>query len=386
MRPGPGGRTLKTGPDAHKSGVPTDPSPIAAPPTPSSPPRPPLPICDEALAPLTALRQGLVTPGAAVPDPAPIVALVREIDRRLGRSDADVIATALATGTDDAGRVQVLGRIDGSILAWLRAALKTAGESSEAAERASAWATAECLFGLIAPTLSPALGDEDLGDGIARNFARGRDALDGPADAQARVLYPAYEAIEKRIFTAIHRVLLADVSAAKGGDPLALVRARGLFPLLRDRLQDRNTPGIAILEAALAGPPAALDPAVFTREFGVAFAKRARKYCSEVVTDEALRGTPKGLASVTEGMTYTRLLLPDMHARVGAKGFDGATYMANWESLLQAVDHGEDADELRRLSDDLVHWNCAYQEALGIAECTSTHDEAAAKPAKPTKR
>ena len=26
---------------------------------------------------------------------------------------------------------------------------------------------------------------------------------------------------------------------------------------------------------------------------------------------------------------------------------------------------------------ELVHWNCAYQEALGIAECTSTHDEVA---------
>ena len=33
--------------------------------------------------------------------------------------------------------------------------------------------------------------------------------------------------------------------------------------------------------------------------------------------------------------------------------------------------------ELARLSGELVRWNCAYQEALGIAECTANVDEVA---------
>lgn len=382
MRPGPGGRELRSGPAATPAEAPAptpapSPSPAAegTPPAKAAPPRPPLPICDDALAPLSALRQGSGAPGSPRADAAPIVALVREADASLGRSDADAVLAALAEVRGDEARALAIGLVDRAIVRWLRDALRRAAEVP--AERRPAWAAAECLFGLVAPAIREALAGEELGDGIALAFARGREALAGPVDAQERVILPARQAIEKRLYTAIARSLVAEAGAAAKGDPLALIRARVHFDHLQDRLKDKNTPGIAIIDAMLAGDEAAIDPQEIARQLDLAFVKRARKYASEVVTAEGLRGTPAGLASVSEGMTYSRLLLPGMRARLADKGFDADAYMATWEALLQASEAGDDPEELQRLSGELVHWNCAYQEALGIAECTSTHDEVA---------
>ena len=85
-------------------------------------------------------------------------------------------------------------------------------------------------------------------------------------------------------------------------------------------------------------------------------------------------------ASAQEGATYARVLLPGMRARLADQKFDAEAHMANWSAFVEAVDVGVDADEIKRLSDDLVHWNCAYQQALGVRECTATADELAKKP------
>ena len=189
------------------------------------------------------------------------------------------------------------------------------------------------------------------------------------------MLGPDRQRVEKRLFTAAHRQLLADAARARATtDRLAARRAAAAFALLADRLDTKNTPGIAVIEAMLAGDPAAIEPAVIAREVAVAIAKRTRKYCSEPVAP-GLPGTPAGRTAAVEGATYARLLLPDMEARLAPRGFDRRAHLAAWDAFVAAVDDGDDDDELRRLSDELVHWNCAYQQALGIRECTATQDE-----------
>ena len=169
------------------------------------------------------------------------------------------------------------------------------------------------------------------------------------------------------------------------GEALAAARARGLFQLIRDRLQDRNSPGIAVVDAQLAGDPKLLDPAVVQREIDVALVKRARKYCSHAI-DARLTGV-EALTSVTEGLAYTRILLPGMRAAIRDPAFVPATHVATWQHFAEAAEQADDPEELKKLSAELVQWNCAYQQALGIRECTATVDEqaAAAGPTKPAR-
>jgi hypothetical protein len=54
--------------------------------------------------------------------------------------------------------------------------------------------------------------------------------------------------------------------------------------------------------------------------------------------------------------------------------------MANW-SVRRRRRRGVDKDEIKRLSDDLVHWNCAYQQALG--ESASAPRPPTSSPKKP---
>ncbi len=110
----------------------------------------------------------------------------------------------------------------------------------------------------------------------------------------------------------------------------------------------------------------------------MAVVKRARKYCDEVVNPK-LRATPAGRASLAEGLAYTRILLPGMQARLPE--FDAAAHIASWQAAVEALD-ADDDDELRRITAELVQWNCAYQQALEIRECTATADERAAAPAR----
>jgi hypothetical protein len=48
-------------------------------------------------------------------------------------------------------------------------------------------------------------------------------------------------------------------------------------------------------------------------------------------------GTPEAIGGSWEGMVYTRVFLSDMRERLGAQGFDGDAYVADWESDLEHV-------------------------------------------------
>ena len=80
------------------------------------------------------------------------------------------------------------------------------------------------------------------------------------------------------------------------------------------------------------------------------------------------------MATTAEGTAYTRIVLSDMSERLKDQGFDAAAHLQAWQGYAEAVAEA-DADEAKRLSGELVQWNCAYQRALAIRECTSSADE-----------
>jgi hypothetical protein len=325
--------------------------------------------------PLAAMRTAYQ--GTALPD------LVKRSDAATARQDDAAISTALAgTGTDAAVAAQYA--IHGAIGQWMRHNLKVAAEGKGASERAFAWTEARCVWTrhlrhlgvpLVARATEAARDDATVLEVIDLAFAGGAGAVTAePIDE--RVLLRARQTVEKNWYRLVHRELAHHATLARSGDPLAARRALGLFDMLRDRMPDKNSPGITIVTAMLSGPAASIDPAAVMREIDVALVKRARKYCSEAV-DPKFVGTAAGLASVAEGAAYTRVLMPGL---LKLPEFDATAHMAAWQAFSEAVGAGESPDELRRLSDELVHWNCAYQQALGIRECTATADEVAAKP------
>jgi hypothetical protein len=314
--------------------------------------------------------------------------LVKRSDAATARQDDAAILTAIAGSSADSA-IAARYAIHGAIAQWMRQNLKVAAESKDAGERAAAWTEARCVWSqhlrhlgepLVAraTTLATeaARDDATVLEVIDLAFTAGSAAVTAdPIDERA--LLPARQTIEKHWYRLVHRELAHHAALARAtSDPLAARRALGLFEMLRDRMPDKNTPGIAIVVAMLSGPAASIDPAGVMREVDVALVKRARKYCSEAV-DPKFVGTAAGLASVAEGAAYARVLLPGLRK---LPGFDASAHMAAWQAFSEAVGASESPDELGRLRDELVHWNCAYQQALDIRECTATADEVAARP------
>jgi hypothetical protein len=314
--------------------------------------------------------------------------LIERSDAATARQDDAAISAALA-GSGPTAATSAQYAIHGAIGQWMRHNLKVAAESKDAGERAAAWTEARCVWSqhlrhLGVPLVERAATSETE---AARDDATVLEVVDlaftaGAAAVTAdpiddRALLPARQTVEKSWYRLVHRELAHHAALArKNDDPLAARRALGLFEMLRDRMPDKNTPGVAVVTAMLSGPAAGIDPAAVLREVDVALVKRARKYCSEAV-DAKFVGTAAGLASVAEGAAYTRVLMPGL---LRLPGFDATAHMAAWQAFSEAVGASESPDELRRLSDELVHWNCAYQQALGIRECTATADEVAARP------
>ena len=182
------------------------------------------------------------------------------------------------------------------------------------------------------------------------------------------------EIAEKSTYAVIQRLVLTRASTAKQANDARVGRvALGLLAVIEDRISDRNGPGLARIQAMLAGPPAEIDAAAIERELGKAFAKRARKYCDEAVKSGTL-GSGEGIKGAWEGLTYSKLILPGMRETLAGQSFDADAYMADWDSYVVAVE-GNDASGAAAISERLVQWNCAYQEALGIAECATTSNE-----------
>ncbi|MBK7827307.1 hypothetical protein [Nannocystis sp.] len=371
----------------------TKPAPAPLPPPQLTPPAPGAddPRCGAAVVYLNAVRTAteLSALRSAYTKTA-LQALVQASDAATKRED-DVAITTLLAATDPTAPVAVQSAIHGALAQWMRHNLKLAVDDKDRNKRAAAWAAARCVWAQDLRQLGLALQQRsnELSSETARDDATAVDIIDAaftvgnvalaadPIDERA--LLPAHQTIEKTWYRVVHRELGAAATRARDNkDPLAARHALGLFDMLRDRLQDKNTPGIAIVAAHLAGDPTAIDPAAVLREVDVALAKRTRKYCSDALTAKLL-GTPAGIASAQEGASYARVLLPGMRARLADQKFDADAHVASWTAFVEAVDAGVDEVEIKRLSDDLVHWNCAYQQALGVRECTATADE----PAKP---
>jgi hypothetical protein len=317
---------------------------------------------------------------------------VREVDARLGRVDAGVLQddTAIEQALDAAALVQgeerKLALLD--VLATLRTVAlldvrsRLAGvvdalpdpqrdPSLHHAEWDAAWCVWDGTFHQLALTAG-----EDWEPMIVAAFESGSAGIIGPDQPWAPDEFatkPAKQIIEKGSFGLAQRNLLALAGQARAGDVFAAREALGLFALLEDRIRDRNTPAIQLIETMLAGDPAAIDPDVIEQELAIAFVKRARKYCDEALLAESI-GTPDGVKGVEEGTIYTRIVLPVMSELLAEQGFDAEGYMQDWTDYREAVlaDDGVRASEL---SETLISWNCELQGALGIAECTDSADE-----------
>lgn len=378
-----------TPPIAARPGPAARPSPPQFPPAKLAPPAPGAtdPRCGAAVVYLNAVRgaTNLAALRSAYEKTA-IQALIQASDAATKRDDDPTISTLL-TSSDPTAPTAVQYAIHGALAQWMRHNLKVAAEDKDPGKRREAWAAARCVWaqdlrhlGLALQTRSALLSSETARDDasvvdiIDAAFTAGNTAVTAdPIDE--RGLLPTRQVIEKTWYRIVHRELGdATTTARAAKDPLAARRALGLFEMLRDRMQDKNTPGIALVRAQLTGDPASIDPAAVLREIDVALVKRTRKYCSDAI-DAKLLATPAGSASAQEGATYARVLLPGMRARLADKKFDAEAHMANWNAYVEAVELGVDTDEIKRLSDDLVHWNCAYQQALAIRECTATADE-----------
>lgn len=383
---------LACGPQTPPPGRHTPPPIVAPQPSAEAPaaapqvePRPRRPICDDAADALARARQRLA-PARGAPSPlgdlSALLALLTAVDADLQTHTADAQIAALLRASEASAEIDAVAAIDAAIARWWREQLRRAADDKrERPALVDAWHLAECGYELMSPALADALAAEELAAGIAAAFADGRRAIADDKPDLALALAIDRQRVEKRFLTAAHRELLKQAGLARGGDRLAARRAAAAFALLADRLESKNTPAIARIDAMLAGPPEQVDPALIGREVAVAIAKRTRKYCSESA-GEGMPGTLPGRAAAVEGATYARLLAPDMEARLAGRGFDRAAHLAAWDAFVVAVEEGEDAAEVKRLSDELVHWNCAYQEALGIRECTASQDEIAA-PAAP---
>jgi hypothetical protein len=366
-------------PEATKSADKPSPPPAPAPPAPAPITKLSDPLCDAAAEPLAALRAH--TGGAAIAYAGtPLQQWVIASDAATGRHDDAAIAAVLVD-TSPAGLAYVRARIEGSIAQWMRDKLKRGAEGTEGRE--AAWTAARCAWAVALKPLAAEVAGTDpgLAEEVDAAFAAGDVALAG-SDATAidKALLPGHEVIEKSWFRLAHRRLMAALAEAKkNGDPVPLARARGVFEDLRDRLKDRNTPGLAVVDKELALAPDKVDAEVIEREIALALVKRARKYCDEALTPAAKGplGSGAAMATAAEGTAYTRVVLPDMSEKLKSQGFDEAAHLQTWQAYSEAVAEG-DADEAKRASAELVQWNCAYQQALKIRECTSSADEAPA--------
>ncbi len=344
--------------------------------------------CREAMSALAKLDAA--ASGSATVEPADVRAAwsgplhdwVSAAGNALGRDDAssiDETVTRIEDQSDPSARRRELVVLVTQLrtVALLEARrLLTAASDADASktpqlERAAQWDDAWCMWDAALRPLARRAdglqkrGGEDWEPTIVDAFGDGRAKLDDPVAPKAN-----RQIIEKGSYAVAYRLILADAEAP---EPPASSEAAALLEMLDDRIADRNGPGLERMRDMLNGDPAGVDPAVIERELAVAFAKRARKYCDKAVAKAEL-GTPGAIAETWEGVVYTKVIMPSMREALSAQGFDADAYATDWLSYLEAVE-GNDADTAATISARLVEWNCAYQDQLGIAECTASANE-----------
>lgn len=312
----------------------------------------------------------------------------------LGRVEAGVlvddaaILDALASGTD-ADLIDVETRVLLLVSKAIRARIADVAGALPDADRDPSllyaeWDDAYCYFdGIVRAHAEAAdalgLELEATADDIQSGFEWGHGGIESDKASFAIDEWSvpaAKQVVEKSLFRVYDRLIIDLATRAQmEDDPLLARRALGLFQILEDRLQGRNTPGINIIEADLSGQPMNIEPSSIRRELDVAWIKRTRRYTSGALDDGTV-GTPIGFTGANEGRTYAKVVIPSMTAALD--GFDGEAYLDLWDQWIDAVE-ADDFEAAQAASDALTAPNCEMQAILGIAECTSGDDEPAPK-------
>ena len=307
---------------------------------------------------------------------------VQQLDTLGERSD-DVDIGAWLTAGDASSLAAAAARVQVAYAVHLRTNLNAV--DTGAADKYAAWDEAHCLWDAALRPLADeadAVTWHSVAETVAADIdaalADGHDGISGePPNTTVDDWRtpPSKQRAEKSLFRAAQRVIVELAGAAKAGpDPVAARRALELFAIVEDRLDGRNTPGIAQIKAILAGDPAAIDPQVILTELDLAFAKRTRNYADQAITGDEV-GVPTGYKGAVEGNTYALLVLPGMISRLGAS-FSPEAYAGEWAGYAELVRTGDDPATLTAVSQRLVDQTCAYQAALGVTTCTGEADEA----------
>jgi hypothetical protein len=339
-------------------------------------------LCRDAMTHAGKLTQAIASGDAAAASAAylgtDLQAYVQQLPKEAERLDDPAIVASLTAG-GPADLAAAEGRLHSALARQLRDQIGAVEAGAE--DKYAAWDEGHCLWvgalrplGVAGDAVTWHSVDETIVAEIDDAFAAGHDGLSGTPPATAlddwRVP-PSKQIIEKSLFRAAHRQIVELATAARDtNDPVAASSALALFGVVEDRLDGRNTPGIAQLKAMLAGEPAAIDPDAILSELDIAFAKRTRAYAA--IADEDL-GVPAGYKSAVEGRTYARLVAPGIAARLPKT--DLAAFLADWDAYPDLVRAGTDLDATRAVSERLVATLCAYQAVLGVAACTPDADE-----------
>lgn len=303
-------------------------------------------------------------------------AYIQALDAANERTDDTEISAWLTDGTPVA-LAAVDARVHVALAFQYRASLAAVEEGAE--DRYAAWDEAHCTVNAGLHALAEAADavtwhsvDETVADDIAAALKDGHDGIGGEAPNTTidewRVLSNKQKA-EKTLFRAFHRVI---VELAGAQDEVSARRALELFGALEDRLDGRNTPGIQQVKDILSGDPAMIDANAILKELDLAFAKRTRRYCTAAIDDGEV-ATPAGYEGAVEGNTYAKLILPGMLASV--PDANPMAYLGEWGAYADLVRTGEDEVSLGVVSMRIADQTCAYQTALGVAECTGDVDE-----------
>ncbi|MDC0715285.1 hypothetical protein [Nannocystis bainbridge] len=302
---------------------------------------------------------------------------VQALDTANERDDDSAITAALADA-DGPGAALAEGHLYTSLMFQLRANLSAVETGAE--DKYAAWDEAHCVWDGGLRSLAEraqAEGWTGAGDPIVADidaaFAAGHDGLSGEPPSTAGDdwrIPPNKQIIEKTLFRAAHRDIVGQsIGATMAVDAARAARALGVFGIVRDRLQDRNTPGIAVIEAMLAGDPAMISGSLIAVEMDKAFAKRTRNYADQAFSEGL--GIPPSYKGAVEGRTYAKLIVAGM----GSAMMNTEAYLADWEEYAELVRTGDDEAAAQEVSQRLIDATCAYQTALGIAACTGSDDE-----------
>ncbi len=306
---------------------------------------------------------------------------VQGLDSKNGRTDDAAITDWINDGSETA-LTAATARLQVAYLEEMRANFTAVETGAE--DKYNAWDDAYCVWQATVRTLAEEADQvtwhsfsETIVADIDGALRDGHDALSGEPPNTAGDdwrIPPNKQIAEKSLFRVIQRIIIELANKAKNdADPIAARRALELFAAVEGRLAERNTPGIQKIIDAFSGDPAAIDPDDILVQLDIAFAKRTRRYTSQAIEDDEI-GVPSGYKGAVEGHVYGLLIVPGMIAKLG-DSFNANAYTGEWAGYAELVRTGMDVATIEAVSQRLTDMTCAYQTALGVAECSGNSDE-----------